>query len=122
MNPVIGLALGRIAVGSAALANPHAAAKIFQLDPVSNPQVPYVTRLFGSREIALGVATLVTRGKAQKGLIGLGILVDAADAGTGYLAMQDGSVSRKTAMTLIAPAVGAVGSGLIGLLRRSPRA
>ena len=122
MNPVIGLSLGRIAVGSAALANPQAAARIFQLDPVSNPQVPYVTRLFGSREVALGLATLLTRGKAQKGLIGLGILVDAADAGTGYLAMQDGSVSRKTAMTLIAPALGAVGSGLIGLVRRSPRA
>jgi hypothetical protein len=118
MNPVIGLSLGRIAVGTAAIANPQAAARIFQLDPVTNPQVPYVTRLFGSREIALGVATLIARGKTQRAMIGLGILVDAADAGTGYLAMQDGSVSRKTAMTLIAPAVGAVGSGLIGLLKR----
>src|SRR4051795_1418895 len=118
MNPVIGLSLGRIAVGAAALANPQAAARIFQLNAVSNPQVPYVTRLFGSREIALGVATLATSGKAHKTLVGLGILVDAADAGTGYLAMQDGSVPRKTAMTLIVPAVGAVGSGLMGLLRR----
>ena len=118
MNPVIGLSLGRIAVGSTALANPEVAAKLFQLDPVTNPQVPYVIRLFGSREIALGVATLLARGKAQRGLIGLGILVDAADAGTGYLAMQDGSVSRKTAMTLIGPAAGAVLSGLVGLLRR----
>ncbi len=118
MNPVIGLSLGRIAVGATALANPALAARMFQLDSVSNPQLPYVTRLFGSREIALGLATLVTGGKSQKALIGLGVLVDAADAGTGYLAMQDGSVSRKTAMTLIVPAVGAVGSGLLGLVRR----
>lgn len=118
MNPVIGLSLGRIAVGAAALANPQAAAKMFQLDPVTNPQVPYVVRLFGSREIAIGAATLVARGKTQRALIGLGILVDGADAATGYLAMQDGSVSRKTAMTLIGPAVGAVGSGVIGLLKR----
>lgn len=118
MNPVIGLSLGRIAVGAAAVANPELAARTFRLDPVSNPQVPYVTRLFGTREIALGVATLVSRGRSQRGLIGIGVLVDAADAATGYLAMQDGTVSRKTAMTLIGPAVGATVSGLIGLLRR----
>ena len=118
MNPVIGLSLGRIAVGATALASPELAARMFQLDPVSNPQVPYVARLFGSREIALGLVTLLARGNAQRGLIGLGILVDGADAATGYLAMQDGTVSRKTALTLIAPAVGAMGSGLIGLLKR----
>lgn len=118
MNPVIGLSLGRIAVGAVALASPETAARMFQLDPVSNPQVPYVTRIFGSREVALGLVTLVARGRAQKGLIGVGILVDAADAATGYLAMQDGTVSRKTAMTLIGPAVGAIGAGLVGMVRR----
>ena len=118
MNPVIGLSLGRIAVGALALANPATAAKTFQLDPATNPQVPYVVRLFGAREVALGVATLLARGKGQRGMIALGVLVDGADAATGYLAMQDGSVSRKTAMTLIVPAVGAVGSGLLGLVKR----
>jgi hypothetical protein len=118
MNPVIGLSLGRIAVGAAAVANPQLAARMFQLDPVGSPQVPYVTRLFGSREIALGLATLAARGRSQRGMIGLGVLVDAADAATGYLAMQDGTVSKKTAMTLIGPAVGATVSGLVGLLRR----
>lgn len=118
MNPVIGLSFGRIAVGATALANPEAAARMLQLDPVTNPQVPYLTRLFGTREIALGVITLISRGKAQKAVIGVGVLVDTADAATGYLAMQDGSVSRKTAMTLIGPAVGAVASGVLGLLRR----
>lgn len=118
MNPVIGLCIGRIAVGAAALARPEAAAKMFQLDPTTNPQVPYVTRLFGSREIALGLVTLLSRGKAQRGLIGVGVLVDTADAATGYLAMQDGSVSRKTAMTLVVPALGAVLSGVLALVRR----
>ena len=118
MNPVIGLSLGRIAVGAAAVADPQRAARAFQLDPVSNPQLPYVTRLFGVREVALGLATLMSSGRARTGMVGLGILVDAADGATGYLAMQDGTVSRKTAMTLIGPAVGAVGSGLLALVRR----
>ncbi len=118
MNPVIGLSLGRIAVGAVAVADPERAARLFQLDPVSNPQLPYVTRLFGVREVALGLATLMSSGRTRKGMIGLGIVVDAADGATGYLAMQDGTVSRKTAMTLMGPAVGAVGSGLLALVKR----
>jgi hypothetical protein len=118
MNPALGLSLGRISLGATAVANPGLAARIFQLDPVGNPQLPYVTRLFGIREIALGAATLMSRGRARKGMIGLGVLVDAADGATGYLAMRDGTVSRKTAMTLLGPAVGAVGAGLVALVRR----
>ena len=118
MNPVIGLSLGRVAVGTVALANPDLAAKLFQLDPATNPQLPYLTRLFGSREIALGLITLLARGKAQRNIVVAGILVDAADAATGYLAMQEGSVSKKTAFTLIGPALGAIGSGVSSLFRR----
>jgi len=106
VNPVIGLSLGRVAVGSVALANPDLAAKLFQLDPATNPQLLYLTRLFGSREIALGLVTLLARDKTRRNLVLAGILVDAADAATGYLAMQEGTVSKKTAFTLIGPAVG----------------
>ncbi|WP_343909585.1 hypothetical protein [Nocardioides aquiterrae] len=118
MNPVIGLSLGRIAVGAAAVANPQLVAKNLGLDPVSNPQVPYVTRLFGLREVALGLATLTTGGRSRTGVIGIGVLVDAGDAATSYLAMQDGQISRKAGLTLLAPAVGAVASGLLALVRR----
>ncbi|MDF1602394.1 DUF4267 domain-containing protein [Nocardioides sp. YIM 152315] len=118
MNPVTGLSIGRIAVGTAAFVNPELGARMFQLDPASNPQLPYVTRLFGSREIALGVVTLLARGRrAQRGLIGLGVLVDAGDAAAGYLALQDGSLTRKSAMAMIGPALGAVGSGIVGLVK-----
>ena len=119
MNPVTGLSLGRIAVGSVALANPTYAARALQLDPVTSPQVPFTLRLFGSREVALGLVTLASRGRGRRSLIGLGVLVDAADAATGYLALQEGSVSRTTAASLGGPAVGAVVAGLVGLLRRS---
>jgi hypothetical protein len=118
MNPVIGLSLGRVAIGSVALANPDLAAKLFQLDPAANPQLPYLTRLFGSREVAIGLVTLLAGGTTRRNLVLAGILVDAADAATGYLAMHEGTVSKKTALALIAPAVGAVGSGVAGLFRR----
>jgi Domain of unknown function (DUF4267) len=118
MNALIGLSLGRIAVGSLAVANPGMAAKTFQLDPTSSPQVPYVVRLFGAREVALGLITLFAGGRTRRGVIAVGVAVDAADAATAYLALQDGSVSRKTAYTLLGPAVGAVGSGLLALVKR----
>lgn len=115
MNPVTGLSLGRIAVGTVALADPNLAGKLFQLDPATNQQLSYVTRLFGSREVALGLATLVARGRTRRNLVLLGVLVDAADAGTGYLGIQDGVVSKQTGGALIGPAAGAIVAGLLGL-------
>ena len=56
MNPVIGLSLGRIVVGAVSLATesrPGCSSSTRR-----QPQVPYVARLFGSREIALGSTTL----------------------------------------------------------------
>ena len=118
MNPVLGLSLGRIAIGSVAVANPDLAAKLFQLDTASNPQLPYLTRLFGSREVVLGLVTLLSRDTARRNLVAAGLVVDAADAATGYLAMRDGTVPKRTAATIIAPALGAVGTGVSALLRR----
>lgn len=115
MNPVTGLSLGRIALGAVALADPRLAGRLLNLDPVGNPQLAYVGRLFGSREVALGAATLVARGKTRRNLVLLGVLVDAADAGTGYLGIQDGTVSKQSATPLIGAAVGAVLAGLLGV-------
>jgi len=115
MNSVTGLSLGRITLGAVALADPQRAGRLLQLDPANNPQLSYVGRMFGSREIALGLATLVATGKARRNLILLGALVDLADAGTGYLGIREGSVSKQTGGALIAPAFGAVAAGLLGL-------
>lgn len=118
MNPVTGLALGRMAVGAVALADPTRAARLLQLDVDANPQLPYLARLFGSREVVLGVATLLARGSTRRNLVLAGIAVDAADAATGYLGMRDGQVSRTAGLALVGPAVGAIASGVSGLARR----
>jgi hypothetical protein len=115
MNPVNGLALGRIAVGATALASPALAAKLFRLDLARNPQLPYLSRLFGSREIALGAITLFARGNARRRLIALGMAVDGADGFASYDAMRSGIVPQSTGIMLTAPAVGAVLAGAVGL-------
>lgn len=119
MNAVTGLSLGRIAVGAVSLAKPGLAAGMFGLDIERNPQGPYLARLFGSRELALGAATLLARGTARRNLVLAGIGVDLADAATGVLGIQDRSVPVKTGAMLIAPAIGAVLSGIAGLRARS---
>jgi hypothetical protein len=115
VNPVTGLSLGRIAVGAISFARPGLAATMFGLDVENNPQAPYLGRLFGSREIALGAVTLLARGTTRRNLILAGIGVDLADGATGVLGIQDRSVSPRTGAMLIAPAAGAVLAGFAGL-------
>jgi hypothetical protein len=119
MNPVTGLSLGRIAIGVGALVNPDLAGKLFRLDGENNAQLPYMTRMFGSREIALGAVTLVSKGAARRKLVALGIGVDAADAFAGYDAMRTRTVDNQTGAGLVVPAVAAVLAGLVGLFART---
>jgi uncharacterized protein DUF4267 len=115
MNPVNGLALGRIVIGATALASPDRAAKMFRIDMARNPQLGYMMRMFGSREIALGALTLLAKGKARRKLVALGMAVDGADAFAGYDAMRSGSVPQSVGLFLTGPALGAVLTGAVGI-------
>jgi hypothetical protein len=75
-----------------------------------------MTRLFASREIVLGAATLLTSGKTRRNLVLAGIGVDCADAAAAYLAGESRSVDRTTAALLTAPAVAAVVAGAAGVV------
>ncbi len=112
MNPVTLLSLGRIAVGVASVARPDLVAK--QMTGQSEDP-PVLTQWFGNREIALGLVTLLARGSGRTSLVLAGVAVDAADAGTAYAAMQNGTLPKKLAAPAIGVAIGAVLSGLIGL-------
>ena len=115
MDPITGLAYGRIAVGATSLLSPRLAAKLFMLDPELNPQLAPVTRMFGSREIALGGLTLASAGAARERMIQIGIAVDGADAFTGLAAAASGAMSKRGGIMLALVAAGAVASGVMGL-------
>lgn len=116
MHPLTGLSLGRIALGVLSLLSPGLAAKLFLLDGPANPQLPFMTRLFGAREVALGAATLAARGSAQRNLVVAGIAVDAADAATGVVGVRRGEVGKVAGGGLTAIALGAVGAGVATLV------
>ncbi|KQY64396.1 DUF4267 domain-containing protein [Nocardioides sp. Root140] len=116
MNPITGLNLARIVLGAVALVSPALAAKIFRLDPGANPQLGYMSRMFGAREVALGAVTLAASGTTQRNLVLVGMAVDATDAFSGTAAGIDGSVTKATSGFLTLPAVGAVVAGAAALV------
>ena len=118
MNPATGLATARVLIGGLAVASPELGVKLFRLDSTANPQLPYLARLFGSRELVLGAATLLARGKTRRNLILAGVGVDAADTVAAVLAGESGSVDRTTQVLLAVTAATGVFAGLSGLRPR----
>ena len=118
MNPIIGLSLGRIVVGLMFFLRPDLAARIMGQDLERNPELALGARLFGSRDVALGTATLLAKGTARRNLVVAGIAVDAADAGAAALGFQDKSVRPVPAALLAGVALMAVGQGIVALRKK----
>jgi hypothetical protein len=115
VDSVTSLSLARIAVGIGAYGSPEMVGKIFGIDAHANPQAPYVSRMFASREIALGAVTLLARGTARRNLTIAGVLIDIGDGATGALGIKQQMVPARTGAVLIGAAVYGVLSGLRGL-------
>ncbi len=111
MNPVTSLSLGRIGVGIASLVKPDLVASTMGVPSSS----PLLTQWFGSREIALGAATLLASGSARRNLVLIGVAVDAADAATSYAGVEAEQLPRTLGLAVTGVAVVAAVSGLLGL-------
>jgi len=109
------LATLRMAVGASAWATPRLAGKAFGLDAAGNPQSPYLARLFGIRDIALGVGTLSTTGEARRQWLTLGVMCDAADAAAGIFAGRAGYLPKVPTVLVTGVALVAAGMGLAAL-------
>jgi hypothetical protein len=109
------LAMLRMAVGTSAWATPRLAGKAFGLDAESNPQSPYLARLFGVRDIALAVGALSTTGEAQRQWLTLGVMCDAADAAAGIFAGRAGYLPKVPTVLVTGVALAAAGLGLAAL-------
>ena len=109
------LAMLRMAVGTSAWATPRLAGKAFGLDAEGNPQSPYLARLFGIRDIALGVGALSTTGEARRQWLTLGVMCDAADAAAGIFAGRAGYLPKVPTALVTGVALAAAGLGLAAL-------
>lgn len=119
MNPVTALSLGRVAVGVAALVSPQ---RVSALLGSPTPQAaPLMTQWFGTRELALGLVTLISGGAARRRLVLAGMLVDAGDAGTAYLGIRNATLPPDLGWAAVAIAAGACAAGPLGLAGRGAR-
>src|SRR5438309_1295384 len=89
VNTLVGL---RTAIGAGAWLAPRITGRLFGLDPVGNPQLPYMARLFGVRDIALAVGTYTTDAEQRAQWLQLGVACDLADAAAGALAGRHGDL------------------------------
>jgi|1186.fasta_scaffold241667_2 hypothetical protein len=82
-------------------------------DPHSNPQAAYWARLFGIRDIALGVGLLSTSGDARRLWWRLGMMCDLGDAISGLLSNRNNELPTRPRVLAPGYAVaGVVGAAL----------
>jgi hypothetical protein len=103
------ISMFRIAIGAISWLAPNLAGKLFGLDTAGNPQAPYLARLFGIRDLALGVGALRTRGDAQRRILTLGMACDVADTAAGVFGRRAGYLPPVTAVLVTGAAVAAAG-------------
>jgi len=105
----------RTAIGVSSWVAPGLAGRAFGLDVPGNPQAPYLARLFGVRDLALGVGIVRNSGEARRFWLKVGIACDLADAAAGVISGKDGSLPRVSAALVTGTAILAAGLGIAAL-------
>jgi hypothetical protein len=72
--------VGRFGLGAASLILPRFTARLLQMDPDANPAAGFLMRLFGVRDIFLGVAPLLVSGQGRSRILAAAAGVDLTDA------------------------------------------
>ncbi len=93
------LGVTRSLVGLVSWVAPDHAARIFGFDPERSDR--FVTRLFGARDLALGLITLAAPRSALAPVAAIGIAVDAVDSVAGFDERRRGNLS--TQATILGP-------------------
>ncbi len=114
MDNATSLSLARIAVGAAAWAAPEFGLKAALLDPTA-PQSPYLVRLFGARDVALGAITLLAGPEHKPALLRVGLGVDGSDLVASLLAWRERAVTPVTGAVLAGATVAALAAGVAAL-------
>jgi hypothetical protein len=99
---------GRVALGVSTFLAPGPALRPVGIDASSDPQLAYLSRIAGSRDVVLGLLPLVAPADARRALLAAGLAVDAADAVAGVVARRSGGLGARSAVALTALPLGSV--------------
>ncbi|HEY1590566.1 MAG TPA: hypothetical protein VGF81_02145 [Solirubrobacteraceae bacterium] len=105
----------RAAIGSGAWLMPRFSGRLFGLDPDANPQAPYLARLFGVRDVVLGVGLNSSSGAERQQWLRLGVACDLADAAAGVLAGRSGALPKRATLLVTATALAAAAMGIAAM-------
>ena len=105
---LLSLAAMRIGIGALAWARPDTAAALFGL-PTPDAQARYLWRLFGVRDVAIGLGTVAASGDRRRIWAGVGLACDVADGAAGALGRND--VRPNTAAAMVGVPAAAVTFG-----------
>lgn len=92
-RPLAAMALGRIVLGAASLASPAATARSFGAR--ASGELDYMTRIYGARAIALGLAYLMAGPDERARMQRLSLGVDVSDTLTGLSMLVRGAVTPR---------------------------
>lgn len=109
-NPVQQLSIGRIVIGALAWLSPALAAKAFGIGVADEGYLP--SRLFGARDLALGVGTLTATGESRKKLLQVGLACDALDLAAAVVGHREGKLPTAGAVLTGLAAAGAVATAV----------
>jgi hypothetical protein len=98
------VAISRIAVGTGAWLAPNLSGRLFGMDPEGNPQLSYIGRLFGARDVALGAGVLRSSRKQKDAWLMAGLACDVADTAAGVVAGARGTLPPASAALVTATA------------------
>jgi hypothetical protein len=101
----------RMAIGTAAWVSPRMAGKAFGLDADENPQSPYLARLFGARDVALGWGALRSEGETRRQWLLAGLACDLADVAAGIVGGRSGYLPKLTTVLVSGTALWAAALG-----------
>lgn len=107
---VAALAAGRIVAGMLAWTSPRVTARAFGME-ADGGQSHYAWRLFGIRDIVIGVGTLLSSGAQRRAFVTAGLACDMGDGAAGAVAMSRGNFTRSTAGAPVTVPVLAVALG-----------
>lgn len=103
-----GLAVGRTFAGAAAWLAPDLAARM--LGAAEGPTSRFALRLFGVRDVAMGVGYLTASAVEQQRWLAIGMVVDAADAVAALAAQRQGLLQRTVGVLVAVTALTAAGT------------
>ena len=105
----------RVLVGLVSFAAPGQAFRGAGLDPRHNPQLPFMTRMFGIRDLVLGAGALGTSGEERRRWLQASLVSDLGDALAAFAGHRAGYLSTRGTVMLALPAVTGASLGIAAL-------